>query len=244
MPQRRHVIRRAVLLLVLIVVGGYLAMHGRSAWKEMQLRITMRQLQQRSMAIVRSPAHVVYDDDPANFEELVARKDGNFVGRLRMNPYRPAVLCSVKVYQEYMHLTGGYPVPIFLHGRAAGNGPQAMIDVEMGTRIDSADGVDAIVCAFSQAPMTILYVPDMNRSWYRLRMLGDAKTPLRVYAGQHDPNDPKAFTIRFRIGKEVGMIAGSLQPDGQVALILQSGPGKLEAISEVEAHQVSKSAVK
>ena len=50
--------------------------------------------------------------------------------------------------------------------------------------------------------------------------------PLKLYAGQPDPNDRTHFTIRYEAAGQEGIIDGWLKDDDTVRLVVRDGPGK------------------
>jgi hypothetical protein len=52
-----------------------------------------------------------------------------------------------------------------------------------------------------------------------------------MYAGQHDPDDPAHFTIKYEIDNVPGIIDGRLEADDTVTLKILSGPAATRPIT-------------
>lgn len=57
-----------------------------------------------------------------------------------------------------------------------------------------------------------------------------APVKVRIYAGQPDPSDARAFSIRYEVGDRTGTLRGILRNDSRIDLIapglLSNAPGR------------------
>lgn len=183
--------------------------------------------QHRCMARAEPPDRVVYEDDPAAGDRLLAA-GGDY--QPAFGPATPSagagrpVVYQPRLLAERPDL-GKNPV-LFLHARRAPGGRERLVVVRMlvgqplGQRlvVVRATAMDPASWAAGSTAMPINSPRYTSGLWY-LR----PSDRLRCFAGQPDPADPSHFTIRYERDGVAGTFHGRLRNDDLVALTVD-GP--------------------
>ncbi len=228
-PWTRHHTRRLILLICAGSIGTFLFLHGKESVRELRTRLAMRELQRQCMLHSASPEQIVYDDDQATLRAV--KESDPALGYFKTHNIpnaRTHVGRAIKPLTELCNYDGGYPMPLFLHGRADSSGYQHLVYVHFSGRHEDVANPTLILTSVSQAPITPFGYPDLFVRDYRVvfpRQSND--TPVRFYAGQPNPVDPSRFVLNFEIQGQRGEIEGRLDDDRFVTLKLLSGPGEL-----------------
>ena len=205
---RRFVMPVALLFFVATIV---VAVYGPTWWGRYLYTSGVRRLQLQCLRYTPPASQVVYDTDAADRGDLLGRAG-----------YRAFNQWSVFTTPADWHsLRGSYACPdgtAFLHARQAATGPERLVSVDIiptaadaawlrWTVSDRAGWFDS--AGVEQARKTT------GATTIRLDARGRS---LRLYAGQPDPADAAAFTIRGTFGDDPFQIDGRLLPTGAVDL--------------------------
>jgi hypothetical protein len=187
------------------------AAYGPTWWGQYLYVSGVRDLQTQCLRYIAPPDKIVYDTDPLDRNELLSRTN--------YHPFNDWSVFTTPV--EWHAFRGSYACPdgtAFLHGRRAVLGPQRLVSVDIIPA--AADviwlrwGVSDRVPRFSMAGIEQARKTS-GETTIRLDAHG---RPLRLYAGQIDPQDSSAFTIRGSFGTEPFQIDGRLLHTGLVDL--------------------------
>ena len=107
---------------------------------------------------------------------------------------------------------------LFLHERATPNSKRKLlvgVDVAGWSR-----GGPVVLFARVRtiAPAAPMRLPTQAKVEHPSVMLATSESPLRLFAGQPDPNDASHFTVDYAVGDVKGIIDGWLKEDGSVLL--------------------------
>lgn len=197
---------------LLLLAGAILfARYGPALWGRYLYVSRVRQLQTQCLAYTPAADKIVYDTAAADRSKLLASEG-----------YRPFNQWSVFTTPAAWHaFRGAYACPdgtAFLHARQAPSGPERLVSVDI---IPTA--ADVVWLRWTVSDL----VPLLNTAGIEQsrKTLGETTIrldahgrPLRLYAGQVDPIDSAAFTIRGAFGAEPFQVDGRLLESGQVEL--------------------------
>lgn len=203
--------RGPLALLLLLAVTIVAARYGPEWWGRYLYVSGVRQLQARCLVYSAPPEKIVFDTDWRDRRTLL--------GQAGYHPFNDWSVFTTPT--DWHAFRAPYACPDgtpFLHGRRAASGPERLVGVDT---IPAAADVVWLRWAVSDR-ISFFDIKSLERSrktsgQTTLRLDGHGR-PLRLYAGQIDPKDPAAFTIRGSIGPEPFQIDGRLVADGTVDL--------------------------
>lgn len=218
-----------MILIALLVLGVSFVFgrYGPEWWGRYVYISGVRRLQAQCLRYTAPPDKIVYDTDPLDRSDLL--------GRAGYQPFNQWSVFSVP--SEWHSFRAPYACPdgtAFLHGRRATSGPERLVSVD--TIPTAADvvwlrwGVSDRVSFFNAAGIEQSR-KTLGQTAVRLDAHG---RPLRLYAGQIDPHDSAAFTLRGSIGITFFQIDGRLLDSGIVELRLHptsAGDGAASGIT-------------
>jgi len=201
--------------------------------REFKMRLTMRELQRQCMGYRADPEQIVYDDNPKTLHSLRESDAGLGWYKAKSQPRgRTHIGRQVAPLSQYCNLPGGFPMPVFLHGRTDSRGRQRLTLVHLAERVEDAAELTMTFTLASHAPITPWGYPKMQASDCRLVVPGVPNTtPMRFYAGQPDPEDRSRFSLTFEIDGTRSTINGILNDDGSIKLRMADGPGQLSPVA-------------
>ena len=199
-------------LALLFLVGTIVfAVYGPAWWGRYLYVSGVRRLQLQCLRYSAPADQIIYDTDAAD--------RGSLLGRTGYRAFNQWAVFTTP--GDWHALRGSYACPdgtAFLHGRSTPGGPQRLVSVDIiptaadvawlrWTVSDRASWFDS--AAIEQSRKTI------GATTIKLDARGRS---LRLYAGQPDPTDPAAFTIRGAFGSDAFEIDGRLLASGGVEL--------------------------
>lgn len=203
---RRRVIRIVTWVTIAVAVGYCARRWGPEAWTRTRYLYSQRQCQ-----IYSPPAdQVVFDSDPGRVAGLTARIDYTAAsgGAVRVPP------------TEWINYAGTRFAPVhrpvlFLHERQTPSGQRLIVMLSL---TDPTSLTMVYNSGFTYAITT-------SGTWSTAHQLthhrgqtglGDRAGPLRIYAGQPDPNDPTHFTVRYEEAGETTILHGYINDHARI----------------------------
>jgi hypothetical protein len=125
--------------------------------------------------------------------------------------------------RQFVHGTGQSHGVLYLHRSRDSSGAERLIVVELSYRQHYQLGFDC----WDLLTANPVRAMGLGANDYTFPMPFDAADkPLRLYAGQPDPNDPSRFTIRYDLDGQPGTIEGWVNEHGTVSLAAKDGPAR------------------
>lgn len=224
-------VRRMMIPIALLVLGlsFVLAHFGPEWWGRYVYVSGVRRLQAQCLCYSAPPGKIVYDTDPLD--------RGDLLGRAGYQPFNQWSVFTVP--SEWHSFRAPYACPdgtAFLHGRRAASGPERLVSVDI---IPTA--ADVVWLRWGVSDHVSIFDPagveqsrkTLGQTAVRLDAHGQS---LRLYAGQIDPNDSAAFTLRGSFGKEPFQIQGRLLDSGLVELRLDPTSAGFSATTGITFH--------
>lgn len=201
-PSRRKVKRRVVMAVaaLALLAGGW--KYGPGAWDHARLLY----YQGKCLEYGGAADEVVYEDD----------------GRTVIRSRYSADLAKYNGVRSPPGAKQG--ALLFMHEMRTAEGERRLVTVEASLRmgIFSAPRIEyersamKLADLYSQRRGNTLVTTSCSSE---RPSLDDGKVyPLKIFAGQIDPQDPSHFTIRFEIGGMQGVLDGWLESDGHIRL--------------------------
>lgn len=200
-------------------------------WPQISDRVSLLYWQRQCMTYTAPPDRVVFTTDPDGGRALL-RADKAYRsiyppivrdGRVRL-PYKEDTTQPPSQVWYRCDAWRGFPAgkwepgPAFLHWRRAKRCGDRLVALEL-----SKEGDDLVIYCRSFEPASLFDDGNLSRSgttvrgqyWVRRRI---GSKPLRLFAGQHDANDPASFSVRCESGEQSAIIRGRLCEDGAILL--------------------------
>lgn len=198
-PPRRRARRRIIVAITALALLAGAWKYGPGAWDHARLLY----YQGKCLSYGGAADEVVYEDD------------GKAVIRSRYS----ALLTNYHAVRSWPGAKQG--ALLFMHEMKTPEGEARLVTVEATLRIGvfSRPQVE-----YERAVMKLadLWSKRRNRTQYthstmdRPPLSAGQVYPLKIFAGQPDPQNPSHFTIRFELGGKEGMFDGWLESDGRV----------------------------
>jgi hypothetical protein len=214
---RRRRVAATLLVSLLLVCGASVAWRW-GPWA--RDRITFLLAQQRCMNYAAPPNRVVITTHVEEVETLASsdlpyrrlRRPASVNQGFDVMPY------SWHTAEAWQNFPAGKwePGPAFLHARRTPGGERRLIALEL-----SVGGDDLLIYCRNFKPASLRDNGDLSRGPRTIRgiyRIFGLNEPIRVFAGQPDPNDASRFTIRCESGKQSAIIRGQVHDDGRVAM--------------------------
>ena len=202
--RQRRWFRWVVALCVVAVVGQVTWRYGGTVWRHAQVLWWQR----ACMAYARPANLLVYTDDPAEADKI---SRGEYIQMYRTGP---AYYRDLPAYQGLSSLVGydagSGGATVYMHARKNNAGDRRLVIIYI-----RGAGTQRYLDVSVFAPATLTSRGKwLSRSTAREFHAGDANgAPLRLFAGQDDPNDPTAFVIPYEEGGVPGKLRGRLVGD-------------------------------
>ena len=200
-----------IFALALLGMAIVFALYGPESWGRYLYVSSVRQLNAQCLRYTAPTDRIVYDTDPLDRSDLLGR-----------GGYQPFNQWSVfTVPAEWHAFRAPYACPdgtAFLHARRSAAGPERLVGVDI---IPTAADVVWLRWAVSdRVPLFDIAGLEQSRKTLGQTVvrLDAGGRPLRLYAGQIDPQDSAAFTLRGSFAAEPFQIDGRLLDDGAVEL--------------------------
>lgn len=235
--RRRHRIRRLVLLLTAAIVVPSVLLTSPRWTRNVRTRLAMEAVRRECMNYTRGSDRVVYEDDPIRMRKLMKADERYESAVFARSPNgRANVIEPVDCVQRLLTLgDSGYnqiAIPVFVHGRRVGKSAERLVIFTISNRESPAnDHVSIELHSAIVRPIYALYLPELLEQTFRLEFAVDAETSVRFYSGQHDPNDPARFSVRYRCGGDEGIVEGMLNDNDTITLKNPGGPGRLAIVA-------------
>ena len=213
---RRRVVAVSLVLTLLVAAAG--------AWRWgplLRSRANLLEAQWRCLTYDAPPGRVVFTSHPEELDALRNTDPAYRVGHRRASPNQRLDALSYAWYSvdAWLALPAGRwePGPAFLHGRRTPTGERRLVALELSVIDDQL----MIYCrSFKPASVSddgevARRSPRTAPGVYSIRC---APEPIRILAGQPDPNDESRFTLRCESGNQWATIRGQLHADGRVSL--------------------------
>ena len=211
--RRRRIAALVAVIIVLCAVTPFAVRYARMAGE--RWRVTRLY---RDCAAHTAPATtVVWEEDAEQVQRLRSAGEYEIVGSHHGNAAYvvPAKWRELNAAIGQQIQTWG---TLFLHERAT---PQSQRKLLVGVDIAGwSRGGPVVLFARVRtiAPAAPMRLPTQAKVEHPSVVLATTEAPLRLFAGQADPNDASHFTIDYAISDATGVIDGWLKEDGSVLL--------------------------
>ncbi len=173
--------------------------------------------------------HVVFDDDPQTYPQLLSLAGGGYVSQATSIPGSNSAAYINPAFDRYTRArTGGtfpakYVSPVaFLHERISPKGNRRIVAVNFGV---VKGGPDKTIVFLPEVPDRPLPTPPNARPIMsqQLEMHRATSSITRIFDGVADPNDSSRFTFVVEHNGRKTVIRGELRDDDRVMLTPAAG---------------------
>ena len=216
MPWKQRRVTKAVVLAVILLA----VLVGWRWGPAVRDRINLLILQQQCKTYQPPSDRIMFTTDPADYGRLLKGDEGYFGATSVFGDTRPDgtaippayVWYECQVWRKFPN--GGWgPGPVFLHSRRTPGGEERLIALELGIVEDRV----SIFCR-NFKPGSLFNAGDLSRSPLTDGGGFGFRSPIRLYAGQPDPNDGSAFTMRVESGGRSTPVRARVLDDGTITI--------------------------
>jgi hypothetical protein len=211
----RRLLRRAVIV-ILILFAAY---WGRTSyyWVRYRLPVIMA-LRHARRYTPPTTQHVVYDDDPQTYPQLLA-SGGGYASNCATIPGTKYAVYETTEFTQFVQAQSGsvYKLPLaFLHELTSPTGNRRVVAVQLAAV--RADSLNRFLFAPNVMDAPFKPPPALPVMSPQLTMYRASGAVLRVYDGQVDPNDASRFVFVVQYNGQRIDVQGQLRDDDKVIL--------------------------